>query len=59
MIIYKTTQPHSLIDSDSLKVIMLMTIALFLICAPVPDSSVISEMTSNFIVVAMNPALEP
>jgi hypothetical protein len=59
MIIYNTTQPQSLRDNNFLKAAVLLTIAFFLISAPTPDSNVITDMTSNLIVIAKNPALEP
>jgi hypothetical protein len=59
MIIYETTQPQSLRGNSFLKAAVLLTIAFFLVSAPAPDSSVIAEMTSNLIVVAKNPAIEP
>ena len=59
MIIYSTTQPHSLRGNNFLKAAVLLTITFFLISAPAPDSNAITDMTSNLIVVAKNPALEP
>jgi len=35
----------------------LLTIALFLVCAPAPDSTDIAELTSNFIVPENQPGL--
>ncbi len=58
MIIYKTTQPESLRDNSLLKAAVLLTVAVFLVSAPAPDSRVIAEMTSNLIVIAKNPAIE-
>ena len=59
MIIYKTAQPKSHKGNSFLKAAIVLTIAVFLIIAPALDSSVFADMTSNFIVVAKNPALEP
>jgi hypothetical protein len=59
MNIYETTQPQSLRDNNFLKAAVLLTIGFFLISAPTPDSRVFTEMTSNLIVHAENPAIEP
>lgn len=42
----------------SVKSVLLLTIALFLISAPAPDSSDIAEMTANFIVPKQEPGLQ-
>jgi hypothetical protein len=59
MIFNETTQPQSLRDNNFLKAAVLLTIGFFLISAPTPDSRVITEMTSNLIVLAKNPAIGP
>ncbi len=59
MNIYETTQPQSLRDNSFLKAFVILTVALFLVSAPAPDSRVIAEMTSNLIAVAKNPAIGP
>lgn len=41
-----------------MKSVVLLTIALFLISAPAPDSSDIAEMTANFIVPEQEPGLQ-
>jgi hypothetical protein len=46
-------------DKQFLKSAVLLTIAVFLISAPAPDSSIIEELTSNLISITKNPALEP
>ena len=42
----------------SVKSVVLLTIALFLISAPAPDSNDIAEMTANFIVPEQEPGLQ-
>lgn len=59
MIIQATSQSTSLRGNAFIKAALLLTIGLFLISAPAPDSRVIEEMTSNLIMVAKNPAMEP
>lgn len=41
-----------------MKSVVLLTIALFLISAPAPDSRDVAEMTANFIVPAQEPGLQ-
>ena len=41
---------HQRVNRGVLKQILLLTVALFLIMAPAPDSNDLTEMTANFIV---------
>lgn len=41
-----------------MKSVVLLTIALFLISAPAPDSEDVAEMTANFIVPTQEPGLQ-
>ena len=59
MIIYRVSEPSSLRGNAFIKAAVILTIGLFLISAPAPDSRVVEEITSNLIVIAKNPAMEP
>lgn len=59
MIIHRTSQPTSLRGNAFIKAALLLTIGLFMISAPAPDARVLEEMTSNLLVIAKNPVMEP
>jgi hypothetical protein len=59
MIIQPTSQSTSLRGNAFIKAALLLTIGLFLISAPAPEAGVIEEMTSNLLVIAKNPVMEP
>jgi len=59
MIIQRTSQTTSLRGNAFVKAAVLLTVGLFLVSAPAPDSRVLEEMTSNLISISKNPAFEP
>jgi len=59
MIIQRTSQITSLRGNAFVKAAVLLTVGLFLVSAPAPDSRVLEEMTSNLISISKNPAFEP
>lgn len=59
MIIFRATEPTNLKGNNFIKAAVLLTVGLFLLSAPTPDSRIVVEMSSNLISIAKNPAMEP
>jgi hypothetical protein len=59
MIVQQTSRTTSLRGNAFIKAAVLLTVGLFLVSAPAPDSRILEEMTSHLISISKNPALGP
>ena len=58
MIITKKSQNERMNGKSTLKSAVLLTIGVFLLSAPPPDASLVSDITENLIVATESPASE-